>query len=100
MVKFTTLTPFSLLFSCRLSFPILFYLKISFLPPFALKSSHIFHMVLQELIEYILWFLIKAILFIIITTMCFYYELENSGLNMNNMQFETTTIKNMSLRSL
>jgi hypothetical protein len=57
-------------------------------------------MVLQELIEYILWFLIKALLFIIITTMCFYYELENSGLNMNNMQFETTTIKNMSLRSL
>jgi hypothetical protein len=51
VAKFTTLTPLSLLVSCKLSFPIV-GLKISSLPTFAMKSPY--RMVLQELIEYTL----------------------------------------------
>jgi hypothetical protein len=38
VAKFTTLTPLSLLISCKLSFPIV-GLKIFYLPTFALKST-------------------------------------------------------------
>jgi hypothetical protein len=54
VVMFTTLTPLSLLISCKPSFPSA-GLKISSLPTLALKSPNkIFIMVFREFIEHIL----------------------------------------------
>jgi hypothetical protein len=52
MAKFTTLTPLSLLISCKLLF-LTVGLKMSSLPALALKSlKQIFHMAFREFIEY------------------------------------------------
>jgi hypothetical protein len=51
VAKFTTLTPLSLLISCKLSFPIV-GLQMSSLPTLALKSPNNFHMTFREFIEH------------------------------------------------
>jgi len=55
-----TLTPFSLLAYCNVSFPSV-GLKMFSLPTFGFKSN-IFTLYLTELINYVIWFLIKSAL--------------------------------------
>jgi hypothetical protein len=70
VAKFSTLTPLSLLTSCKLSFPIV-GLKMSSLPTLAfLISQQNFHMVFREFIKYMFQFLIEAIFHTISFILC------------------------------
>jgi hypothetical protein len=69
VATFTTLTPISLIISCKLSFPII-GLKTSSLITLALKSPKIIHTVFREFIEYIFQFFVEPVLHIINFILC------------------------------
>lgn len=60
VVNFTTVTTFTLLFSCQLSFQAV-SLKITSLPNFSLKSPKNIDLVLGKLLEYLLYFLTGSV---------------------------------------
>jgi hypothetical protein len=84
VAKFTTLTPLSLVISCKLSLPNCQFKNV-FSAYFSIEiSQQNFHMVFREFIEYTFQFLTEAIFHIISFILC-------SGMNIQNNNMKPAT---------